>query len=205
MAVFAGLIAASAVVWQASYAGFTGVTSNPGNTLAAGTVSIADNDANSAMFTASNVAPGVAGVACIGVQYTGSLTPSAIKLYFTGAEESNAGGAYAPWVSLNDTTSVMDNNTTLRIEVSNTDLVSDPLNSCTPTGYGAYSDVTAATGMNTLIDTNKTFATGLPSNWGTVTPNRWRVFRFTYLLDPAVTDAAQGDGVKFNVVWEARS
>ncbi|MBL7261157.1 hypothetical protein [Paractinoplanes lichenicola] len=205
VAVFVGLIAASAVVFQASHAAFTGTTDNRTNSLSAGTVTITDNRAGVAMFTASSLAPGATGQYCIGVSYTGSITPSAIKMYFANPMESNAGAAYTTWA--NNTTSAMDNNTTMRVEVNDTDLASDPgVNNCTPTGYGAYvsGNVTPATAMNTLIDTNKTFATGLPT-WNTVTRNTWRVFRFTYTLDANAPDAAQGDGVQFDVVWEAHS
>jgi hypothetical protein len=201
-----GLLVCSGVVWQSSHSAFTGTTSNGPNTLGAGSVIIADNDAGVAMFNASNLAPGATNTVCMGVKYTGSLTPSAIKLYLTSAQESNAGGAYGAWA--NDATSQMDDNTSLQIQVSGNDLAADPGSNCAPASVGAFTDVTAATpgtNLQTLINTNKTFATGLPSQWGTIVAGQWRVFRFTYLLASAAPDTAQGDGVQFNVAWEAQS
>jgi hypothetical protein len=201
-----GLLAASAVIWQSSHATFSSTTSNDGNTLGAGTVVITDNDAASILFSAPQLAPGASGTACVGVQYSGSLTPTAIRLYTSGATESNAGGAYGAWA--NDTTSEADDNLNLHIQVNNTDLVADPgFNNCAPAGVGSFTDVSAAapgTNLRTLINTNTDYATGLPSQWGTITTNRWRVFRLTYTLSASAPNSAQGDGVKFNVVWEAQ-
>ena len=60
------------------------------------------------------------------------------------------------------------------------------------------------TNLRTLINPNTDHATGLPSQWGTITAGRWRVFKLTYTLSASVPNSAQGDGVKFNVVWEAQ-
>jgi hypothetical protein len=206
IAVMAGLTACSAVVWQSSHATFTGTTTNSANTLGAGTVVITDNDAGVAMFNASNLTPGASAAVCMGVSYTGSLTPSAIKLYFTGATESNNGGAYVAWA--NDTTSEMDDNTTLQIQVNSADLASDPGSSCAPAGYVGFTDVAAAapgTSLKTLINTDVSFAAGLPSQWGTIVATKWRVFKFTYTFSASAPNSSQGDGTKFNVVWEAQS
>ena len=203
VAVVVGVLAASTVVWQSSHAAFSSTTTNSGNILGAGTVTITNNNIASAMFSASNLAPGATASACIGVQYNGSLTPTAIKIYASGAQESNAGGGYGAWA--NNAVSEMDDNTSLQIEIDNTDKNADPGNSCV--AAGSFVNVTAAapgTNLRTLISTNTDFTSGLASNWGTITATKWRTFRFTYTFSSSAPNSAQGDGVTFDVVWEAQ-
>jgi hypothetical protein len=206
-----GLLACSTVVWQASHATFSAATPNGTSTLGAGTVTITGSAPATAMFTATNLAPGATASICYGVSYTGSLTPSAIKVYFTGQQEQNANGGYAAWQN-NSTFSEMDDDTTMEIQVSNVDLASDPGSgspfACAGGGYGGYTEVAAVapgTALNTLLATNTSFGSGLASNWGTVVQNEWRVFKFTYTFSSSAGNSAQGDGVKFNIVWEAQS
>ena len=70
-----GLIASGAT-WSA----FNAQTTNAGNSFNSGTVTIADNDSDVAMFTATGMRPGASVSRCIKVTYTGSLT-SGVKLY----------------------------------------------------------------------------------------------------------------------------
>jgi hypothetical protein len=63
-----------------TFSAFSITTSNSGNTFASGTVTLADNDANSAMYNVTNAKPGVVTSSCIKLTYTGSLS-SAVKLY----------------------------------------------------------------------------------------------------------------------------
>ncbi|MET0422825.1 MAG: hypothetical protein ABW046_03050 [Actinoplanes sp.] len=209
-----GLAASAAVVLTSSHAAFTANTSNDANVVGAGSVYLADNDGTNGATAMFNTAltPLVAGAtntACMGVQYTGSLAPSAIKMYFTGAMESNNGAAYANWANTaaSAATSELDDNLTMHIEVSTDDQTADPVASCTPT-TGGFVDVTAASPstptMRTLIGARTDFSSGLPSQWGTIVPNKWRIFKFTYTLDAAAPNSAQADALKFNVVWESK-
>ena len=204
--VVAGLLASSVIVWQSTSATFNSVTSNDTNTFGAGSVIITDNDGGSAaMFTAATMAPGDTATVCMGVKYSGSLTPTAIKVYTTGAQEANNGGAYGAWA--NDATSEMDDNLSMQIQVSSADLAADPGSNCAPAGVGSFTDVAAAapgTNMQTMINTNKDYATGFNSQWGTVVANQWRVFKFKYTFASAAPTTAQGDGLKVNFVWEAQ-
>ena len=77
-----------------TYSAFSATTVNPGNTFAAGTVVISDNDANAAMYSIANATPTVAVTRCIRVTYTGTL-PSTVKLY-----TATAIGAIGPFVDL---------------------------------------------------------------------------------------------------------
>ena len=65
-----------------TWSAFSGTTANPGNSATAGTVALTDNDAGSASFTLSDVAPGDTDTSCIQVTYTGSL-PALVRLYGT--------------------------------------------------------------------------------------------------------------------------
>jgi hypothetical protein len=55
---------------------------NPGNSGVAGTVALTDNDAASASFTLTDLAPGDSDTSCLQVTYTGSL-PALVRLYGT--------------------------------------------------------------------------------------------------------------------------
>ncbi len=203
VATVVGLVACSGLVWQSSHATFTSSTSNTGNTLSAGTVAIADDDGATAMFNAPTMGPGDTATVCMGVTYTGSLTPTAIKMYFpqTAATESAAGAAYTTWAD--SAAAEMDDYTTLHVEVNSADLSTDPgFNQCAPASVGTFSDVVAATSIRTLISTDSTYAASLTAP--TIAQGKWRVFKFTYLLPSTAPDSVQGDGIKFGVTWEAQ-
>jgi hypothetical protein len=65
-----------------TYAVFTATTSNTGNSFAAGTVAISDNDLSSAMLSLANAKPGDSDTACIRISYTGTLS-STVRMYGT--------------------------------------------------------------------------------------------------------------------------
>ena len=78
------VVVAAVVASFGVFAAFTATTTNPGNSLTAGTVVISDNDGTDvAMYTAGadgDLAPGATVVRCIKVTYTGSLAAK-VKLY----------------------------------------------------------------------------------------------------------------------------
>jgi len=61
------ILAASALVWQSSYAAFSGTTRNSGNDWATGAVSLTDDDAGSARFQVASMIPGQTETKCIKV------------------------------------------------------------------------------------------------------------------------------------------
>jgi predicted ribosomally synthesized peptide with SipW-like signal peptide len=63
-----------------TFSAFSSTTSNDGNTFAAGTVYIHDNDLGAAMYNVSNAKPFDTTTACITVTYDGTL-PAVVKLY----------------------------------------------------------------------------------------------------------------------------
>ncbi len=79
-AVVVGLIGAVAGV--GTWSAFSATTSNDNNTFSAGTVNLADNDANSAMLSLSAASPGDSDTSCIEVGFSGTLA-STVRLYGT--------------------------------------------------------------------------------------------------------------------------
>src|SRR5215218_3899093 len=74
--------AASALAGFGTFSAFTSTTTNSGNSFAAGTVFVDDNDAGAAMYSVSNQKPGVATQRCIKVTYSGTMAAD-VKLYTT--------------------------------------------------------------------------------------------------------------------------
>lgn len=70
------------VAGGASWSAFSGTTSNSGNSFAAGTVSLSDNDSNGTVLSLTNAYPGSTSSGCIKVTYGGSLA-SDVKLFGT--------------------------------------------------------------------------------------------------------------------------
>ncbi len=94
-------LAALAVAF-AVYAAFSATTSNPGNSFAAGSVTLTGNNTASAFYNVSGAKPGDSSTAkCMRVTYSGSL-PSAVKVYrsaFSGGSTPNL----ASYVTVNVT------------------------------------------------------------------------------------------------------
>lgn len=76
------------------FSAFSVTTVNSGNSFAAGTVTIGDNDAGSALYNVSNRKPGDSVTSCIRVTYSGTLA-SDVKLY-----TADPIGAIGPYVNL---------------------------------------------------------------------------------------------------------
>jgi len=73
----------SALSGLGTWAAFSATTDNSGNSFAAGTVTLSDNDGGSApMLTMSAAKPGDTDTSCITVNYTGTLA-STVRLYGT--------------------------------------------------------------------------------------------------------------------------
>ena len=72
--------ATGAVAGFGVFAAFTATTTNTGNSIASGTVTIGDNDSGVALYALTNQGPGASTQRCIRVTYTGSLA-STVKLY----------------------------------------------------------------------------------------------------------------------------
>jgi predicted ribosomally synthesized peptide with SipW-like signal peptide len=76
------LIALTVVGVTSTYSAFNAVTTNPGNTFTAGTVTISDNDTGTSALSLTNAKPGDVTTGCVVVTYGGSL-PATVRLYST--------------------------------------------------------------------------------------------------------------------------
>ncbi|GGD07391.1 hypothetical protein [Nocardioides daphniae] len=74
------VLAAGALVYQASYAAFTGQTRNSGNNWATGSIKLTDDDNGTSRFQVTAMKPGDSGAACIKLTADASV-PSTVKGY----------------------------------------------------------------------------------------------------------------------------
>lgn len=181
---FIVLGALGSVAGWATFSAFSATTSNVGNTFAAGTVAIGDNDGGAVMYNVSNKKPGDTAQACIKVTYTGSLDAS-VKLY------SSAIPAFGQYVNL----------------LIETGSGSPTFPGCT--GFVADASPTLYTGtLKAFGDTYSTFANGLADNPGAVA-TKWItndavVYRFTLTLQD--NNAANGGTTgTHSFTWEAQN
>ena len=183
--VLAGLVAVSGA---ATYSAFSSQTSNTGNSFAAGTVLITDNDLGTAMLALSNAKPGDNDTSCILLTYSGTLD-STVRLYGTVA------GGLAPYLTL----------TVTRGTDSAPSFDSCASFSADPTDYiGAGAGVIYQAALSAFP---ATYATGLvdptsgsPESW---TASEVHSYRFVVTL---VNDNnAQGQNATAAFTWEAQN
>jgi hypothetical protein len=84
-AVPVGVLLSGVLVWQSSHAAFTAQTANPSNSWSSGTVALADNDSDTALFSATGLKPGTYPARCIHVTYGGTLAAD-VKMYAASAQ-----------------------------------------------------------------------------------------------------------------------
>jgi hypothetical protein len=91
------LVATGLFVTASSYSVFNATTNNSGNTWTAGTMTLANDTSNTAVFNPtalypSNTAPSSSGSRCITVTYTGASIPANIKMYASGVTNTPGAG-----------------------------------------------------------------------------------------------------------------
>ena len=192
LAVPVGLVVSALLIWQASYAAFTDTTDNSGNSWAAGTVTITDDDEGRAMFAATNLAPGSSGSEEITVTYEGTLD-ALVKVYGAGLEVLAPTGDGQSLEPVSTTGDTLANHIELTIDGSAGDT------------FGAGPVGRLYTG--TLAD----FAT---TRGEANTPMRYPVsgksnmagtFLFTYTVKGDAPSSVQGQQVHLNFVAESTS
>ncbi len=175
------LLISGVIVGQASYSAFTSTTSNPTNNWSAGTVSLSDDDSNTAMFTATGLKPGVTGTKCIAVTSSGTLA-SEVKLYGTSSSTTDALSTYIDLAIVQGTGG----------------------SSASCTGFTALSSGSSLY-SGTLANFGTT-ATNYANGLGTWTPSgtvpETRTFEFTYTVDPATPNTSQGGTAAVGFTWE---
>ena len=188
VAVPVALSASGLVVAQSSYSAYSATTVNPTNNWSTGTVALADDDANTAAFTATNLKPGASGSRCIVVSSTGSL-PASVRLYGTGATTTKALAS--------------------DINLTVTQGSGGSFGSCTgftalASGSGVYSGTLADFGA-----TATSFATGVGA-WTTAgvasgAAAETRTYQLTYSVKPDATNDTQGGTAALGFTWEAQN
>jgi hypothetical protein len=179
--VVAGVAASAAVVWHSSYSAFSATTANPTNNWAAGSVSLTDDDSNTAMFNATNIKPTSTGTKCITVTSNGSLA-STVKLYSTSYSTTNA----------------LAGNINLTITAGS----GGGFNSCT----GYTSAVTLYTGtVAGFAAASTNFSNGVGIWAPTGNPPETRTYQFVWTLDPNTPNTAQSGTAAIGFTWEAQN
>lgn len=74
------VLAAGAMIYQASYSAFSATQRNAGNSWSTGMVTLSDDDSGQARFDVSSITPGQTATKCITVTSTSSV-PGVVKLY----------------------------------------------------------------------------------------------------------------------------
>ena len=188
VAVPVALAASGLVVAQSSYSAYSATTVNPTSNWATGTVALADDDNNTAAFTASNLKPGSTGTRCIVVSSTGCL-PSAVKLYGTGAATTKALAS--------------------DINLTVTQGTGGSFGSCT-----GYTPLTSGSSVYTgtlagFASTATSFNTGV-GTWNTAgvatggAPET-RTYQLTYSVRTETTNDTQGGTAAIGFTWEAQN
>ncbi|MDQ3990996.1 MAG: CalY family protein [Actinomycetota bacterium] len=179
---------AGAVAGAATYSAFSATATNDGNTFAAGTVVLGDNDAGGAVLSLDNAKPGDTSVGCIRVIASGSLE-STVRMY------AAVTGTLGPYLTLTVT--------------RGTD-ASPSFKSCQ-----GFSPDDADYGLGAPGRIFSGPLSSFPSDWGTGvadppsgTPEVWTTdeahsYRFHITLQD--DNAAQGRSSTVTFTWEARN
>jgi len=169
------------------FGAFSATTTNAGNTITAGTVAIADNDAGAAMYSITNAKPGESVSKCIKVTYTGSLDAD-VHIYTTSTI-----GALGQYVELTITPG------------SQTTPTFPSCTGFTPDSGGALYTGTLAN----FATTKNSYANGVVDYPGTGTKwaaNESVIYQVTATLQSSAPEAAQGATTGAHTfTWEARN
>jgi hypothetical protein len=177
-----------AVSGAATFSAFSGQTFSTGNSFAAGTVQLADNDVGGAMLSLSNAQPGATDTSCILVTYSGSLA-STVTLHGAVA------GTLAPYLTLtitrgDDPTPVFDDCN--GFVADSTNYIGAGAGVVYQGGLSAFPTSYAAGLVDPLAASPETWTTG-----------ETHTYRFAVGL--ADDNGAQGQSATASFTWEARN
>lgn len=165
------------------FSAFSSQTDNPGNVVTAGSVTLGDNDAGTALYSITAGKPNDSQTSCIRVSYSGSLD-STVKLYTPSTI-----GALGP-------------NVNLKVEAGTQ--ASPTFPSCT----GFNSETTLFDAALSTFPTS--YAAGITDFPGT-SATKWVngdavVYRVTATLSGSTPDSAQGTTTGSHIIrWEAQN
>ena len=184
LAVPAAIAVSGLVVSQASYSAYSATTVNPTNNWATGTVALADDDTNTAAFTATNLKPGSTGTKCIAVTSSGSLA-STVKLYATNPATTK--------------------NLAAHIDLTISQGTGGTFGDCTGyTKLAAGADLYAGT-LDQLGRAATGFTTGIGDWAPTGRADETRTYQITYTVNPKAPDTTQGGTAALGLTWEAQN
>jgi hypothetical protein len=174
-----------AVTGLGTFSAFSATTVNTGNNISSGTVKIDQHTGATTLYSATNKGPGQTVQGCVRVNYTGSLTASAVKLYTSSGITNGA-------------------NYNLQIERGSGLTTLDGTMSCT--GFSASSTAF----NNTLNNMPTTYAAGIDgksaaATWATNDSIDYR-FTISVVDDPTANahTTANASG-NHTFTWEAHS
>ena len=164
------------------YAAFSGTTTNPNNSFAAGTVTLTDNDGNVALYTsATSAEPGVNYDRCIRVTYAGTVD-AAVKLYTSAISADGS-------------------KVNVQVDKSATGSQAD----CSD--FGAATNVYAETTLSAFGTSHSSFSNGLAVNPGSAT--KWVTNdAVTYRFRLSIPDVPGNEALSvspFTLTWEAQN
>jgi hypothetical protein len=180
-AVALSFIVIALLVVTSSRAAFVAQNDNVTNQVTAAAVDLTDNDSGTAMFDAvTGLMPGTNVDRCIDVTYTGTVDPTAVLLYSSGAPT----GTLAPYLNL-----------TVDVGAD----TGDPFRTCT--GFTPSANVYTGT-LADFAATHGSYAVGRPT-WDPAGSPETRTFRFRLSVQDDA--AAEGLTATFGFSWETRT
>jgi hypothetical protein len=169
------------LVVTSSRAAFVAQNDNSTNQVTSAAIALSDNDATTAMFNnVTGMIPGTVYERCIDVTYTGTVDPTAVMLYATGAPT----GTLAPYLDL-----------TVQVGADTPAAFRD----CT--GFVSSGTVYSGTLAN-FASTKTGYASGV-TTWDPIGSPETRTFRFALTVQD--TTAAAGLTTTFGFSWETRT
>lgn len=183
------MIAAAALIWQSSYAAFTGTTRNSGNDWATGSVALTDDDAGTARFQVSNMLPGDTETKCIKVT-ANATSPGTVKAYVVNPVTSTT-------------------NLESRVKVTVNAGTGGSFADCAGfTPFTTGNPVVSQLPLSTLAGANS-YANGV-GGWDVTAGAQSRTYQITWVFDTtgltqAQIDAFQGSRTGIDLQWELQS
>jgi hypothetical protein len=178
-ALLMGLLGSGMMVWRGSSAVFSSTTANGSNSWTLGSVTLADDDAAAAMFSATGLVPGSTGSNCILVTYSGNVA-TAVKLYASASADASTVAQYLDMTIVEGTGG----------------------------GYGSCGSFVAGTTIYTGTLANFTSTkTAYGASVGSWAPSSsaTKVYKFTYTLNASVPSAKQAAVTTATFQWEAQA
>jgi len=180
------ILSAAALVWQSSYAAFSGTTRSSGNSWSTGTVALTDDDAGSARFQATNLTPDDTETRCIRVTATATV-PGTVKGYAVNPVQSAQG---------------LEDHILVTIRHGS----GGSFSSCT--GFVSTGTLISDMPLSTLANYND-YAHGM-GGWDITSGTQSRTYEVTWKFDTtgltqSQLDALQGAQTGIDIQWELQS